>query len=271
VVADGHGGGEYFRSALGSRFAVEAARDNIAVFTASQHARFEVQDVQEDAVLPPESEFKKLLGQLVKSIVASWYAKVEEHFQKKPFTAEELSPVSEKRRKLYGSGDEFHHAYGTTLIACAVTASYWFGIHIGDGKCLVLDKNGGFSQPIPWDERCFLNKTTSLCDGDAADSARVFFSYELPAVVFLGTDGVDDSYPVSDVDTHLERLYHRLAVSFAEETVGEVRRHLEEFLPTFSQKGSGDDVSIAGLIDIGAVKELTLKNTVQTPPMEENK
>ena len=41
-------------------------------------------------------------------------------------------------------------AYGTTLIAVCMTSEGWFGIHIGDGKCVELLENGTLCEPIPF-------------------------------------------------------------------------------------------------------------------------
>ena len=85
-------------------------------------------------------------------------------------------------------------AYGCTLIAYVVTEKFSFGMQIGDGKCVVIDKNGTFSEPIPWDENCQMNVTTSICDSNAADEFRFFVTEEKPSAVFCGSDGIDDSY-----------------------------------------------------------------------------
>ena len=67
-------------------------------------------------------------------------------------------------------------------------------MQIGDGKCVVIDQNGSISEPIPWDENCQMNVTTSICDSDASDEFRFFVTEEKPSAVFCGSDGIDDSY-----------------------------------------------------------------------------
>lgn len=66
------------------------------------------------------------------------------------------------------------------------TKSYWFAFHIGDGKCIAYDIEGNWYEPIPWDDRCFLNKTTSLCDSIALDEFRYCYSGtgQLPIAIF---------------------------------------------------------------------------------------
>ncbi|MDR2793718.1 MAG: protein phosphatase 2C domain-containing protein, partial [Treponema sp.] len=171
----------------------------------------------------------------------------------------ELENVSEKYRRRYEKGANLHHAYGTTLIAAAVTETHWFGIHIGDGRLTALYKDGSFDQPVPWDDRCFLNQTTSICDDDAAERARVYVSFHKdkapPAAVFLCSDGIDDNYPVEKNEEHLYKLYRTIALTFAEDGFESTCKQLEDLVYNFATKGKGDDTSIALIIDMDAVKE----------------
>jgi hypothetical protein len=138
--------------------------------------------------------------------------------------------------------------YGTTLIAIALTKDCWFGLQIGDGKCVVLWDNGSWTQPIPGDKRCFLNVTTSLCDNAAAGLFRYCWHTEFPSAIFIGTDGVDNSYPFDKNDEYLTGFYQKLLDNFVIEGYNNGTKQLCEMLPLFSARGSGDDVSIAGII-----------------------
>lgn len=111
------------------------------------------------------------------SIIFSWNEKVKEDISKNPFTEEELNRVSEGARKRYSNdkSEKFYSAYGTTMIAVVCTEKYCFAIQIGDGKCIFINSDGEFIQPVPIDEKCFLNVTTSICDEDAIDSFRHIF------------------------------------------------------------------------------------------------
>ena len=187
-----------------------------------------------------------------------------EDYKAHPFTPEELAGAGEKYRKRYEeaarneNGEGLHKAYGSTLIACAVTPKCWFGIHIGDGRLTALYPDGSYDQPVPWDPKCFLNQTTSICDDDAAERARVYFSFHHekppPAAVFLCSDGVDDNYPVDDNDKHLFKLYRTIALTFNEDGFDSTVGQLKDLATSFATKGKGDDTSIAGIIDMEAVK-----------------
>ncbi|MDR2098115.1 MAG: protein phosphatase 2C domain-containing protein [Spirochaetaceae bacterium] len=247
VVADGHGDDNCFRSAKGAEFAAAATKDAVVEFA------------DRTKQWPPNDVFEKYIHDLVKHIIAEWHGKVEKDYTGNPVTAEELARAGEKYRKRYAAGEDLHHAYGTTLIAAAVTGQYWFGIHIGDGRFTALYPDGTFAQPVPWDERCFLNETTSICDDDAFDRARICHapvSEKPPAAVFLCSDGVDDNYPVEENEKHLYRLYRTIALTFADEGFDSTCGQLKDLANSFAVKGKGDDTSIAGIIDLEAVRNI---------------
>ena len=144
TVADGHGSDNYIRTDRGSKFAVSAALTAIKAF---------VQEARENHLSAvPDSETE--LIQISKNILARWYTQVDNDIACEPFQPEELAKVSEKYKQRYASGQYNAKAYGTTLIAICMTNEGWFGIHIGDGKCVELLENGTLCEPIPWDEAC---------------------------------------------------------------------------------------------------------------------
>ncbi|GMO50702.1 MAG: hypothetical protein Pg6C_14830 [Treponemataceae bacterium] len=257
VVSDGHGDDNCFRSAKGAEWAVRCARAGILGFVEINRLKFAKPLIGKPKP-PDKTGFEKSLRDLVKHIVASWQVKIEEDYTEFPFTPEELAKADEKHRKRYEAGQGCNKAYGATLIACAVTAHYWFGIHIGDGRLTALYADGTFDQPVPWDERCYLNVTTSICDDDAADTARCYFSYHKdkapPVAVFLCSDGVDDNYPVDGNERHLFKLYRTIALTFAEEGFYSTCVQLKDLANSFATKGKGDDTSIAGFIDMDGIK-----------------
>lgn len=235
VVADGHGSSNYPRTDRGSRFAVEAAIAAIRGFVAG---------VEEDGIdLSVKSD--QYFEQLAKSILASWYAAVEADLAEHPFTADELADVKKKYSNRYLAGERCEKAYGTTLIAVCQTSAYWFGLQIGDGKCVCISLDGTVYEPIPWDEDCQANVTTSICDTEAIDEFRYCYLPESPVATFVGTDGIDDSYSSEE---ELHNLYRGILSIFAEHgrEVGE--EEVCEFLPSLSRRGSGDDASIAGVV-----------------------
>ena len=243
VVCDGHGGDDYVRSAIGSKFASAIAKKNIQKFLLGMD--------KEKFFLNPDKQLKILEA----SIISHWNESVSDYHSKHPFDEVELIVVSEKAKKRYLEDGKIWSAYGTTLIAVAMNEDYWFAIHIGDGKCVAINHAGEFKQPIPWDPKCFLNATTSICDSDAIDNFRHFYSDKLPAAVFVGSDGIDDCFNNNE---QLYNLYKTVLYSFATTDFKEACEGLADYLPRLSAKGSGDDVSIAALLDMDSISELSI-------------
>jgi serine/threonine protein phosphatase PrpC len=257
VAADGHGDDNCFRSAKGAEFAAATAKDAIVELVDRLKPR--LLPIIKLKRWPSKDIFEKYIRDLVKHIIAEWHGKVEQDYTGNPVTDEELAHVGEKYQKRYIAGQDLHHAYGTTLIAVAITKDYWFGIHIGDGRFTVLYRDGTFAQPVPWDDRCYLNVTTSICDDDAFERTRIYYApafEKLPAAVFLCSDGVDDNYPVEENEKHLYKLYRTIALTFAEDGFESTCDQLKDLANSFATKGKGDDTSIAGIIDMEEVKAL---------------
>lgn len=241
IVCDGHGGDDYVRSASGSAFACAAAKANILNF---------IENVDKDELV---RHHQQLIHNLEASIISAWNEAVYAHYESHPFTESEIAVLSEHAKRKYLHEKRIESAYGTTLIAVACTENYWFGIHIGDGKCVAVNPEGRFVQPIPWDEKCFLNATTSICDSDAINRFRSFFSEKLPVAVFVGSDGIDDCF---STDEQLNNLYKTVLYSFASSDFDSAVTDLSDYLPRLSAKGSGDDVSIAAVLDLDKIGKI---------------
>lgn len=237
IVADGHGSDNYPRTDRGSRYAVQAAMNCVKEFM--------------EGIAPDEFNHETIhptiFDQLSKSILSAWHTFVEDDCTENPFSESELTVAADKYKKYYESGENVAKAYGTTLMIIGATKEYWFGLQIGDGKCVFVDTKGNFSQPIPWDEQCHSNITTSICDSDASEEFRYFVSKEIPLAVFIGTDGIDDSYSSND---ELHSFYRSVLTIFGEHGFEVGCNEVKDYLPTLSQRGSGDDVSIAGILNI---------------------
>jgi len=266
VVADGHGDDNCFRSDKGSKFAVACATEGIKDFVnylnePEEKKLFRKSEPRKNSLSKEELE-SQLKERLIRyGIIQAWFKKTSEDFTEFPITEEELENTGEKYRKRYSEGNDLHHVYGATLIAAAITEDYWFGIHIGDGRFTVLYPDGSFDQPVPWDEKCYMNVTTSICDDNAFESARCYFSFinkekPAPVAVFLCTDGIDDNYPVNENEKHLFKLYRTIALAFAEDGFESTYKQLIDLATQFATKGKGDDTSIAGFIDMETLNKV---------------
>ena len=240
IVADGHGNDKYFRSEKGAKFAVEETMTIFQEFLASTKNMTHL----------PDGDWQK---QIAASIISRWSDRIEQDKTDNPFTNEELNLLKDADRQRVES-DSWQFVYGTTLIAVVRTRKCFFGLHIGDGKCVAIDVNGNPLQPIPWDDDCFLNQTTSLCDSDAINRFRfVHMTENLPVAAFVASDGVDDTY---GTDERLYGFYCTLWKMFMDNH-GTAVRELQLFLPQMSEKGSKDDISIAGVIIKSAIPSNT--------------
>lgn len=246
IICDGHGGDDYVRSAVGAGLACIAAENSIRDFMSK---------VDKEAFQKSAKQREELLGRLEGSIINAWNKAVREHYSANPFTDSEIEVLSDRAKRKYLQDQEIESAYGTTLLAAVLTPDFWFGIHIGDGKCVAVDSAGTFSQPIPWDEKCFLNATTSICDKDAIGNFRHFYSDDLPAAVFVGSDGIDDCFCN---DEQLNSLYRTALYSFSTSEFNAAVAELQDYLPRLSTKGSGDDISVAAILDLNRIQEIKI-------------
>ena len=107
--------------------------------------------------------------------------------------------------------------------------------------------------PIPWDERCFLNKTTSLCDSNAINEFRYCYEGDgkFPMAVFLGSDGMDDSF---GEDPNLVNFYIQVVKMLVTEGREATIASIESDLPQLSKIGSKDDMSVAFIYNYDELK-----------------
>lgn len=258
VVADGHGDPACFRAEKGSKFAVTACVESLKEF--AEAIKEKKQDSSTSAFLEKlayEKSSESVLRQLTNSIISRWGNLVSEDLVSNPCTDEEYE-IAGAMGEIYRKGEKLLHIYGTTLIAALLVCDYLILIQQGDGRCDVFYEDGTVDQPIPWDDRCFENVTTSMCDSDVVTSIRhcvIPIDRKRVIACFLTSDGVEDSFvnePMDGVHTFNRGL---CGLYF---TVG--RDHfLEELhsrLPDFSENGSGDDISIAGIFDIEKIELL---------------
>ena len=300
VVADGHGDSNCFRSDKGAEYAVICAKEGIQNFVKELEVLVKSDIKNRDqfnGLFQDQSEFQKKIEKerkkgkkpleddltaqkeivdlihrelgkmirekLIRQTVYSWGKRVMDHFQRHPFEEQELEKASEKYQKRYEKGENINKAYGTSLIVAAITPWYWFAFHIGDGRFSVLYKDGSGGQPVPWDPKCYLNVTTSICDDDILDrgeeGVRTFLSLhsdeDPPVALFLCSDGVDDNYPVEGNEEHLYRLYRNIAVTFVEDGYESTCGQIKDLAIGYATKGKGDDTSLAGIVNMEELKK----------------
>lgn len=264
IVCDGHGGERYFRSDIGSRICVDLTLQAVKQFVEEVNKDLFVGSpfTQKTAIYERDSfdklnETDKALRHLFSHIIFIWSKKIEEYTNLNPPTELELAKVNSIYIEELKNRKSLEKIYGCTLMVYVQTPYYWFAFHLGDGKCISFhnDKMEIWKEPIPWDERCFLNKTTSICDSCALDEFRYCYqgNGEFPAAIFLGSDGMDDSFgPIEN----LVDFYMQVLKMLSEKDEVEANLIIKETLPLLSKKGSQDDMSVAYVYNGKELNEL---------------
>lgn len=245
AVADGHGGADYVRSDRGAKLAVTAAVDVLSTFSRDRSAGKD------------GSEIKALAEAMVPAAIERrWRTLVEADREADPFPGE-------------GNGRGNAHqsrylAYGTTLLAVLVDSRFILFLQLGDGDILTVDADGSVSRPIPSDPELVGNETTSLCQDDARRHVRLCFQRLAgapPALILLSTDGYAKSFG-SDDD------FRKVGSDFLElirkDGLESVERALEGWLNEVSEQGSGDDVSLDLIVNLGLVRPAPAAPTPDT-------
>lgn len=252
IVADGHGDSNCPRSQIGSKYICEIAAEELTEFAEK------IKSEEWEYKLFDKFESDNLVLQLVTSMFGKWSVKVNEDFLINQLTDEEYEQAKEYA-ELYKSGKRIEHIYGTTMIAGLFTERYLLLLQQGDGRCVVFNQDGSVSQPIPWDDRCFANVTTSVCDNDAIQSCRyhvIDLNENNIIACFSGSDGIEDSFPSME---KVHSFYRNLLSIACDESVSELQNYLDDYLPKLSSEGSEDDITVCGIVDVIRSKELIEK------------
>ena len=276
IIADGHGSSSCFRSQSGSKIAtlvtLEALKKFADYYLAKEENGFYAETEEFINILKSERKKKRLIKRLTDCIVSAWCQMISDDISSHPFTDDEINSAELTYADLYRRGLSLNHVYGTTLIAALVMQNYIILLQQGDGRCDVFYSDETVDQPIPWDQRCFDVYTTSMCDDDVDTSIRstIIDMCEKPIVAcYMGSDGVEDSFRTMD-GTH--NFYMQLSTRIIEDQEHFIE-YLDSFLPKFSESGSGDDVSVAGVVNIERVKQLynNYKNKIEAYQLSETK
>ena len=230
AVADGHGSARYPRSHTGANIAVDVATKLIDDFLNSQ-ASADSLSLIKDAT----EEW------LPRTLVRNWTEAVAENLKADPLSPDESTSV--------GLADELV-AYGTTLLAAAVTERFAFYLQLGDGDILTVSESGVVSRPLSKDERLIGNETTSLCAPEAWRDFRAGFQLlrqSHPALILLSTDGYPNSFRDESgffqVGSDLLSMIHEHGLSKVNESLG-------GWLSDSTRAGSGDDVTLGIICSI---------------------
>jgi hypothetical protein len=255
AIADGHGSSDCFRSEIGSMVAVQTAFSQTKLYcqmacdSDSVPIRFSETGI---------TNFKYSIWNKWREMVKdNW----DDYFSKHKLLGEDevrYDFVSDKYKARYTAEQKsivekyLYVAYGTTLLFAVSVGTQLLILQIGDGTCVVLQKNGEFRIPMPADEENFLNVTVSLCEDDAHLKIRHRIidcdegSSTAAVAVFLSSDGVDNCFPVYENEQHLYELYTIIIENILKAGYKATETEImESLLPGLSEKGSQDDISLA--------------------------
>lgn len=235
VISDGHGDKKCFRSAQGA---------NIACVVSIECVR-KLIDSSPNSCDELKKSPDRIITELEKEIVREWNKGVNNDLTTNPIKDNELEGLPEETVEAIRSGYSLNKIYGCTLIMCVVIEGFWFGIHIGDGKCVVAMNNGLYTQPIPWDDKgCVGNRSTSICNSNSFAGFRYIYGTDVPTGLFVASDGVDESFD----ENGLNRCYYTLGYWVQTMQKEELDSKMNELLSQITNNGSGDDVSIACIL-----------------------
>lgn len=246
IISDGHGSHECFRSDRGSKYATEVLKD-IFDNLIQQFKETEDQNL---------SHIKRYINEtLAKEIVTKWKEKVCENIKYYPFVDKEIEILipnieEQTERKNLLEKKKFK-AYGATLLGVLATPKYVLYVQLGDGDIVVINENNEVGNRLPEDERLIGNETTSLCIEKAWNDFRIAFDViedTPPKAILLSTDGLANSYPIN-----IEDFFSFFSDSYKlsqEKGVKFINDNLSDWLQENTNKGSGDDISVAFIFSV---------------------
>jgi formylglycine-generating enzyme required for sulfatase activity/serine/threonine protein phosphatase PrpC len=247
AVADGHGSAKCFRSADGSRFAVEVAIEQLLEFgTKQRKAENNKLSVVKDSAIQ----------WLPQQICRQWRRRVQENLAEFPLRQDEIENIddSEGGAARQCVVDNPFLAYGTTLIAVLVTERFIVFLQVGDGDILTVTGDGEVSWALPTDDRLLANETTSLAAEHAWRDFRVAFRVIVntaPALIIAATDGCSNSFRSTEGFMQVGAdLWAEICANGAEE----LAEKLQGWLTKWSEEGSGDDVTLGLVCRLDAIE-----------------
>lgn len=213
AVSDGHGAKAHFRSAAGSRIAVDEA------------VRILAADLQD-----PDADDDALAG----AILQAWRTAVLADLATRPFTPSDPATPGSRLGP-----------YGATLLTLAADDSALTVLQIGDGDLVLGFPDGRMQRPLRGDDGLIGEETYSLCQDDAETRFRVANLWRdndaaWPDFALLSTDGVSKSYETDAAFTAAVGQLRDLARADWAALIADLPRWLSDL----SARGSGDDCTL---------------------------
>lgn len=250
ALSDGHGNPNFFRSDVGARLVCEIAVEILGDFADDIYS----EGLSGEFLTNPH----KFFDRIAVGIIGKWLCAVEKDVAEKEFSEEELAGA-DKYGDCFRQGKNPEYAYGCTLIAGVMTEDFLLLVQQGDGKCILFDEKGRATEPVPADERCVGNITTSCCDEDAYSSCRfavINLKEQNVAACIAATDGFDNSFP------HTDSVYSYMGLCLTDickTGIAVSEKKMKKKLSDLSATGSKDDITVCGILDTESVSAFTDK------------
>lgn len=241
IVCDGHGGDKYIRSAIGSKIACEVGKSAIDKFMNKNV----IKNKLATKFNLTQANYDSVLYQLERSIIQRWNTEIENHYAQHPLENDDKwESLSEAdKASIYKKPVK---AYGTTFIAAVVTKNCYFVLKLGDGNANIIINDEIIVPKELKDDQLQFNMTTSMCSYSADNDFKHFFG-DFDKENFLGgivltSDGVINCYKTEDAyNSFIKNVYD----AYEEEEIVAAHSELINVLDILSEKGSGDDLSVA--------------------------
>ena len=224
AVADGHGSKACPFSAEGAKIAVQVSVELLCSIQDSKEAQFTLAANKDDRI--------------PKQLEIMWKEAVRAHH-------------AEMGREDQDDDLALFTLYGTTLGVVAVARDFVFLIKVGDGDMLMINEEGAAF--VLESEEKVGEDTESLCLDEAWKFVRTQImqvKVDRPLMFLVSTDGYSNSFSDKSGFLKAGEDFFRL---FVEEGLSYVESSLEDWLRASSDKGSGDDISLA-LVVVNTLK-----------------
>lgn len=258
AVSDGHGGAKYIRSDVGAKLAVAAAVETVTSYMKDYDAFCEAMKKDSDYVL----------NQMERFFLTEWNEKIEDHHDANVLTEAEQAILTKAQEKSKSNKPiDWHSYYGCTVLIAVLAEGFSYGMLIGDGTYAVVYDDATVTLPIE-DPYSVANMTSSVCDKQSKDKFQHYYEEKQPISLTVSSDGLCKSFGSEESlkDYHVRLTYMMDSEQFA--------NSLEKNLLNFTQKGSGDDISVASVFSpelLTAKKDFLLKEIEEKKKIEQER
>lgn len=271
AVADGHGGKQHDRSNVGAHLALQAAMQTLGwlLLGVRQDAENTCDGSSHEANAPSSPPDSECLDK--EMLVSNLARNFRDHF---PRMVCRLWRELIRAHGTNGADPEatlsdplFPKRYGTTLLVAALIGDAVLLAQIGDGDIALLGKDETnewqVSYPLAATDDLVAGETHSLCSEDAS---RLFRTAIRPrygvSMITLSTDGLRNAY---EKDESFQKLLVGILGNIRIYGATPANRVLPEYLDRFSEQGSGDDITLAGIyLERPTIDETSNRNEAGT-------